>query len=74
MPLNFYGPLGTQKLTDNLLAAFSQDTDIRINSVISPTKIQDPSPFVNEIDQPGIVYNEEGIKIEAFLARISHRV
>ena len=63
-PLRAYGPRGLKRMTDHILAAWSEDIDIRLHGLEreSPTGWQ---VAVTEI-QPGVVYDEGGVRVTAF--------
>ncbi|WP_417586075.1 MBL fold metallo-hydrolase [Nitrincola sp.] len=66
-PINIYGPPGTKKLTSNILEAYADDSDIRMQTTLSPVKIQEPDPVVSEYASGGVVYDDGEVKVEAFL-------
>lgn len=62
-PMPVYGPVGLQKMTDNLIAAYSEDIDVRIHGLEHQTtggyKID-----VHEIEA-GLIYDSLGVRITA---------
>ena len=63
-PLRVFGPPGLRRMTDHLLAAWSEDIDVRVHGLERGT----PGGFavaVNEID-PGIAFDEGGVRVTAF--------
>jgi ribonuclease BN (tRNA processing enzyme) len=66
--LQAYGPRGLQKMTNNLLAAFAQDIDIRTHGlereVAGGYRVD-----VHEI-KAGVVYDREGVRVTAI--RVPH--
>jgi ribonuclease Z len=66
--LQVYGPVGTQKLTQHILSAYEQDTDIRLDTVAGGKgRVSDPTPSVKEFAEAGVVYDDGQVKVEAFL-------
>jgi ribonuclease BN (tRNA processing enzyme) len=69
-PLAVYGPPGLQHMTDDLLAAYAEDIDIRTNGLEHET----PGGYrvtVHEI-RPGVVYDSAGVRVTA-IARPHYR-
>ena len=68
VPLEAYGPPGLQRMTDHLMAAYSEDIAIRVNGyehgVPDGYKVA-----VHEIT-PGVVYEQDGVRVTAF--RVPH--
>lgn len=63
-----YGPHGLQRMTNHLLAAFSEDIEIRTRGL----EREIPGGYrvkVHEIG-PGVVYDRDGVRVTAF--RVSH--
>lgn len=63
-PFPVYGPKGLKRMTNHLLAAFSEDIAIRTNGL----EHEVPGGYrvdVHEI-RPGVVYESEGVRITAF--------
>lgn len=67
-PLEVYGPIGIQTMTNHIMEAYKEDMDIRINGL----EYGDPQGYkVNVYDiTPGIVYKDSNITVKAF--RVSH--
>ncbi|MCQ4309065.1 MBL fold metallo-hydrolase [Pseudomonas stutzeri] len=66
--LQVYGPVGTRTLAEHIIKAYGQDTGIRQKSVVGGAgRITDPTPIVSEITEPGVVYDDGEVKVEAFL-------
>lgn len=62
-PLQAYGPVGLQKMTNHLLAAYAEDIAVRIQGL----EHQTPNGYrvnVHEIHS-GVVYDKQGVKIKA---------
>jgi ribonuclease BN (tRNA processing enzyme) len=62
-PLQVYGPSGLRKMTNNLLAAYSEDIDIRTHGLereVGEWRRVD----VHEITA-GVIYNRDGVKVTA---------
>lgn len=66
-PLKVYGPKGLKDMTENILKAYKQDIDERING-FEPANDKGWRVEVNEIN-PGIIYTDDNIKVEAFLVK-----
>lgn len=64
-PFPVYGPRGLQRMTDHLLAAYSEDISIRTNGleqeVAGGYRVD-----VHEI-RGGVVYEKDGVRVTAFL-------
>jgi ribonuclease BN (tRNA processing enzyme) len=62
-PLPLYGPAGLRHMVDNIMAAWSEDIDIRLHGLEheSPTGYQ---VDVHEIT-PGVVYDSGGVRVTA---------
>ena len=67
-PLEVYGPAGLRRMTNLLLAAFSEDIEIRIRGL--EREVRGLLPVnVHEI-QSGVVYNRDGVRVSAI--RVPH--
>jgi len=66
-PLEVYGPTGIQEMTDHILLAYHEDTDIRINGLEHANATGDKAN-VHEI-KPGIIYKDQNITVKAFLVK-----
>jgi ribonuclease Z len=67
-PLEVYGPEGIERMTANILAAYQQDIQLRLNG-LEPAN--DRGHRVNaHVVEPGIVYQDSNVTVEAFL--VSH--
>ena len=66
-PLEVYGPSGIKAMTDNILQAYREDNEIRINGLErgNPTG---NSAHVHEI-RPGVIYKDRNVTVKAFLVR-----
>jgi len=62
-PLQVYGPIGLQSMTDHILKAWEKDIDIRTSGRANKTgyKVQ-----AHEV-MPGIVYKDANVTVKAFL-------
>lgn len=63
--LKIFGPKGTKKMVDHILAAYEEDIEARINGLEAANKtgiIVDTEEI-----QEGLVYEDELVKVEAFL-------
>ena len=58
-----YGPHGLQAMTDHLIAAYSEDIDVRTNGLEHQTR-NGYRVMVHEI-VPGVVYDSGGVKVTA---------
>lgn len=67
VPLQLYGPAGTQAMVDNIEKAWAEDIKLRIEGLehLSTTGHQ---VVVHEI-QPGIVYQDANVKVTAFAVK-----
>jgi ribonuclease Z len=66
-PFPVYGPRGLQQMTDHLIAAFSEDIEIRTNGL----EHEAPGGYrvnVHEI-QAGVVYERDGVRVTAIAVR-----
>ena len=62
-PLEVFGPRGLRSMTDDILAAWKEDIDIRSNGLEGKTRAAS-AVDVHEI-APGVVYDSAGVKITA---------
>jgi ribonuclease BN (tRNA processing enzyme) len=67
-PLKVYGPVGTQAMTEHILAAYQEDINERLNG-LEPVNDKGFLVKVHEIE-PGIVYRDPKVTVEAF--QVSH--
>ncbi len=65
--LQVYGPAGLQDMTDHLMAAYSQDIEIRTTGLerLTPEGVK---VDVHEIS-PGLVYDRDGVRVTAIPVR-----
>jgi len=61
-PFDVFGPPGLQRMTDHLLAAWSEDIDIRIKGLERESPAYGVA--VHEI-APGVAYDRDGVKVTA---------
>lgn len=64
--LNAYGPAGLQAMTDGYYEMMKADIEIRTSGV---NPVKDPTMYqvdVHEIAEDGVIYDENGMTIEAF--------
>lgn len=66
-PLNVFGPVGTQNMTDHLLAAYAEDIHIRIDG-LEPANAKGYKVNVTEI-RPGVVFRDDNVTVKAFRVR-----
>lgn len=62
-PLDVFGPHGLQSMTDNIVAAWKEDIDVRTNG-LEHRPANSYAVRVHEIS-PGVVYDSAGVKITA---------
>ena len=67
-PLQVFGPPGTRAMSDHLTAAWSEDTELRLNG-LEPANSRGYLTEVHELE-PGLVYEDELVKVHAF--RVPH--
>ncbi len=62
-PLQAYGPRGLRAMTDHLIAAWSEDEDIRTNGLEHET----PRGYAVDVHEvaPGVVYDSGGVRVTA---------
>ncbi|MBY8999403.1 MAG: MBL fold metallo-hydrolase [Candidatus Heimdallarchaeota archaeon] len=65
VPLKVFGPPGIDKMTELILEAYQEDIEERING-LEPINQLGYKVEVNEIE-PGIIYHDDYVKVEAFL-------
>ncbi len=65
--LEVYGPPGTKAMTDHILAAYSEDIQIRLHGS-QPQNATGIEVEVHEIE-PGIVYRDDNVTVTAFAVR-----
>ena len=67
VPLEVYGPVGIKAMTEHILAAYSEDNNIRINGLergnTTGNKVN-----VHKIE-PGIIYKDANVTVKAFLVK-----
>lgn len=66
-PLELYGPEGTLKLTQDILKAYQDDIQYRLNG-LEPANDQGWRVNVHEIRE-GLIYTDDNIQVEAFLVK-----
>ncbi len=64
VPLQLYGPAGTQAMADNIEKAYTEDIQVRIEGLEHQTTTGH-QVVVHEI-QPGVVYQDTNVKVTAF--------
>jgi ribonuclease BN (tRNA processing enzyme) len=67
VPLKVFGPRGTQRMTDHILAAYDEDIHLRLDG-LEPTNSDGYKVEVHEID-PGVIYTDERVTVSAFPVR-----
>lgn len=63
-PILIYGPVGSKKMTADLMSAYKEDIDIRINGLEKGDAIA-YQVFTNEIKE-GEIYKDSNLKVTAF--------
>ena len=66
-PLRVFGPVGTKKMTDHILAAYDEDIRIRVDG-LEPANTEGYKVNVTEIE-PGVVYRDDKVTVKAFSVR-----
>jgi ribonuclease BN (tRNA processing enzyme) len=66
-PLEVFGPAGLKAMTDHILAAYSEDIDIRINGLEHGNRTG-YKVNAHEI-KPGVVFKDENVTVKAFLVQ-----
>lgn len=61
-PIEAYGPRGLKRMTDHLLAAWSEDIDVRINGLEREGRVYGVN--VHDV-KPGVVYDRDGVRVTA---------
>lgn len=67
VPLQLYGPSGTQAMADNIEKAWAEDIQVRVEGLEHNTTTGH-QVTVHEI-QPGVVYHDANVKVTAFAVR-----
>jgi len=62
--LQVYGPVGSQRMVDHILAAYDEDIRVRLDG-LEPANDQGYRVEVHEIDT-GVVYQDENVRVSAF--------
>ena len=66
-PLQVFGPKGIKAMTTNILKAYSQDIEIRVNGG-EPANHTGYKVIAREI-KPGVIYKDENVTVKAFLVK-----
>jgi ribonuclease BN (tRNA processing enzyme) len=64
-PLHLYGPPGTARMAELILQAYEADIRIRLDG-LEPANETGWRTMTTEIAAPGVVYERDGVRIEAF--------
>ena len=64
VPLQLYGPVGTQAMADNIEKAYAEDIEVRIHG-LEHLGTAGHQVAVHEI-QPGVVFEDANVKVTAF--------
>ncbi|MGF1736926.1 MBL fold metallo-hydrolase [Photobacterium satsumensis] len=67
-PLNLYGPPNTNFLVNNTIKAFEKDISHRMNGA-QPANPNGYKVNTNIVREPGVIYKDENVTVEAFNAR-----
>lgn len=67
VPLQLYGPSGTQAMVDNIEKAYAEDIDIRIHG-LEHEDATGHQVVVHEVE-PGVVYTDANVKVTAFAVK-----
>jgi ribonuclease BN (tRNA processing enzyme) len=65
VPLEIYGPVGTEHLASNIIEAYSADIDYRLNG-LEPANKNGWNANVHEFNRDGVIYSDSLVKVEAF--------
>lgn len=66
-PLSVYGPVGTRSLMDHLVKAYQGDlNERRFGPEAKKRKPDSWKAIAHEIEETGLVYQDENVKVEAF--------
>lgn len=65
VPLEIYGPVGTQNLAENITKAYKADIDYRLNG-LEPANKNGWKTIVHEFENDGLIYADSLVKVEAF--------
>jgi ribonuclease BN (tRNA processing enzyme) len=63
-PLDVYGPPGIREMTDHVLKAWSEDTDVRLHD-LEPAKPEGYKVRAHEV-KPGLVFRDGRVAVRAF--------
>jgi len=64
-PLQAWGPPGIKRMTEHILAAYKEDIRERTES-LQPSSEDGWKTISHEISEPGIVYTDDNVQVEAF--------
>jgi len=64
-PLEVYGPAGIRHMTSHVLAAYAEDVRERSQG-LQPSNNQGYKVNAHEIEEPGIVFADDNVQVEAF--------
>lgn len=70
-PPDIYGPPGTEEMVKHILEAYRRDIDFR---VYSPSRTNNTGwrAVGHDVSEPGVVFQDENVKVTAFLTCHSH--
>ncbi|MFG6137857.1 MBL fold metallo-hydrolase [Halomonas sp. B23F22_10] len=71
-PLQVVGPQGTQAMSDGIYTMLAEDTQTRLADKSPVTNPDAAYAVVTEIEGPGVVFDEDGVRIEAFPVSHGH--
>ncbi|MBN2378423.1 MBL fold metallo-hydrolase [candidate division WOR-3 bacterium] len=64
-PLEVWGPPGTRHLAEHILSAYKEDVRERTES-LQPSNEEGWKTLANEITEPGIIFEDDNLEVEAF--------
>lgn len=67
VPLKVFGPAGTKRMTEHILAAYDEDIRMRIDG-LEPANTEGYKVDVTEIE-PGVIFQDENVTVRAFLVK-----
>ncbi|WP_106478792.1 MBL fold metallo-hydrolase [Phytohalomonas tamaricis] len=64
--LNVFGPVGTQAMSEGVYTMLADDTETRLKDKSPVTNRNAHRAIVQEFDAPGVVFEDNGVRVEAF--------
>ncbi|MFI0474054.1 MBL fold metallo-hydrolase [Halomonas sp. HMF6819] len=65
-PINLFGPVGTRQMSEGAYQLLALDTETRLSDKSPVTNPDAARANVSEFEAPGIVFEENGLRVEAF--------